>query len=87
MEKEKIPYLNTEDHVEEMSGLLIMRQVDKNLQSYNFQNKPFIFLTLGICYQVLTKKLNWVDSALVCNSLGGSLANLLNEVDNLFVQS
>ncbi len=40
-EKEKDSYLNTKDHVEEMSGLLIMRQVDKNLQSYNFQNKPF----------------------------------------------
>ena len=43
MEKEIDPYLITEDHVEEMSGLLIKRQVDKNLKSYNFQNKPFIF--------------------------------------------
>ena len=86
-EKEKDSYINTKDHVEEMSGLLILRQVDKNLQSYNFQNKPFIFLTLGICYQVLTKKLNWVDSALECKILGGSLANLKTSDENSFVQS
>ena len=86
-ETEKDSYINTKDHVEEMSGLLILRQVDKNLQSYNFQNKPFIFLTSGICYQVLLKNLNWVDSALSCNTLGGSLANLKTPEENSFMKS
>ncbi len=57
-------------------------------EKFNFQNKPkIIFLTSGICYQVLTKKLNWVDSALECKSLGGSLANLKTPDENTFVRS